>query len=90
MTESDIETEIRILKREAEQRWGERWTVRVQRYADGDASAFAFRSHGLDENGHLVMDRLSLLDSGETVVERTTTDRREVDVETIEAPTAID
>ena len=83
---SDIETSIERLKAEATERWDERWTIRVQHFADGDANAFAFCSRGRNEDGDLVHDRLFILDSGETVVERVTMERNELDSETLEAP----
>jgi hypothetical protein len=84
---SDLEAEVEQLRAEATERWDDQWTVRVQHFADGDANAFAFSSHGLDEDGHLVHDRLFILDSGETVVERVTMERSELETETLEAPT---
>ncbi len=30
----------------AEERWGDRWTISVERYADGDVSTLAYCSHG--------------------------------------------
>lgn len=84
---STLDAHIDRLKAEATERWGERWTVRVQHFADGDANAFAFCSRGRDDDGNLVHDRLFILENGETVVERVTMESRELETETLEAPT---
>jgi hypothetical protein len=63
---------------------GNHWTIRVQHFADGDTNAFAFRSWGRDDDGNLVHDRLFILDSGQTVVERVTMEKSELDAETLE------
>jgi hypothetical protein len=84
---SGLDAKIERLEAEASERWGDHWTVRVQHFADGDTHAFAFCSRGRDGDGNLVHDRLFLLDSGETVVERVTMERSELDTETLEAPT---
>jgi hypothetical protein len=86
---TDLDTEIERLQAEATARWGDHWTVRVQHFADGDANAFAFCSRGLDDDGNLVHDQLFILEHGETVVERVTMERRELESKTIEAPDEI-
>ena len=82
-----IEEKITRLKAEAHDRWGERWTVRVNYYADGDASAHAFRSWRRTSEGHLQEDRLFVFNEGEVAVERVTRESREVNSEMVEAPT---
>lgn len=82
-----LETEVEQLKSEASERWGDHWTVETKLFADGDANAFAFRSRGRDEGGNLVHDRLFILQNGEPVVERVTMEKRELEAETLEAPT---
>ena len=84
--ETDIDEKIERLKAEARDRWGERWTVRVNYCADGDASAHAFRSRGRTSGGLLKEDRLFLTDEG-VAVEQVTQKSREVESEIIEAST---
>lgn len=88
MSSPDTDEEIETLKAEASARWGDKWTLRVQHFSDGDSNAFAFHSRGRDEDGHLVHDQLFILDSSEVVVERTTMESRDLYTETIEAPAA--
>ena len=87
MPTTDLDMQIERLKSEATKRWGERWVVKVSHFADGDTQAHALTSRGRNEDGHLVQDYLIILDSGEVVVERVTSQRRELNAETIEAPT---
>ena len=82
-----IDEKIARLKAEASDRWGDRWTVRVNYYADGDASAHAFQSRGRTSEGHLQEDCLFVFNDGEVVVERVTRESRKVNSETVEAPT---
>jgi hypothetical protein len=87
---TDLDTEIERLQSEATERWGEKWTIEIRRFADGDAQANAVQSRGLNDDRHLVKDHLFILESGEVVVERVTVERRELETETIEAPDEID
>jgi predicted phage gp36 major capsid-like protein len=82
----DLETKVERLKQEATDRWGERWTVEIRQYADGDYQALAFSSRGQDEDGYLVRDRLFMDKSGDTAVERATVGHREIKSEPIEEP----
>lgn len=83
----DIGAIVERLKTEATERWGNQWTVEVQLFSDTDANAYAFRSRGRDEEGNLIHDRLFILNNGEPVVERVTIERKELETETLEAPT---
>lgn len=83
---SEFDTQVERLQAEATERWGDQWVVKVLQFADGDSSSHAIHSHGRDDDGNLVQDRLFILENGETVVERVTMERRELDNETIEAP----
>ena len=82
----DLETKVERLKEEATERWGERWTVEIRQYADGDYQALAFSSRDRDEDGYLVKDRLFMNENGDTAVERATVERREIKSEPIEEP----
>ena len=42
-----MDSELDRLKTVARELWGDSWTIRVTRWADGSQQAFAFRSHGL-------------------------------------------
>lgn len=83
---TDLDAQIERLQAEATERWGDRWTIKINQFSDGDSQCHAMRSRGRNDDGHLVQDRLYLLENGETAVERVTMERREVDNETIEAP----
>ena len=87
MTSPELDRQIERLKEEAAERWGEQWVVKTSHFADGDSRAHAVSSRGQNEDGHLVQDHLTILENGETAVERVTMQRNEVDNETIEAPT---
>lgn len=87
MPTTDLDMEIERLKSEATKRWGKRWVVKVSHFADGDTRAHATTSHGRNKDGHLVQDHLIILDNEEVVVERVTSQRRELNAETIETPT---
>lgn len=82
----ELETKVERLKAEATERWGERWTVEIRQYADGDYQALAFHSRGQNENGHLLRDRLFIDQNGQTAVERATVEHREIESEPIEEP----
>jgi hypothetical protein len=83
---SELETTIERLRAKAIERWDQRWTIKVSRFADGDFNAYAMRSRGKNENGHLVQDRLYLTNSDEVLVSRRTLECREISSELIEAP----
>lgn len=87
MSPSDVSDEIDRLKQEARKRWDDRWTVRVNHFSDGDIRAHAYRSRGRDDEGHLITDRLFLLDNDDIVVERTTAQQQEIDNKILETPT---
>ena len=83
----DTDATVDRLKNEATKRWGEHWLIDVTLWADGDFQAFALRSHGVNENGHLMRERLFILDSGEVAVDRITIEQEElIDEEIIEQP----
>lgn len=85
---SELETTVERLKAEATDRWGERWTISVNRYADGDFNAYALRSRGRNENGHLVEDRIYITENDEILVSQRTFDRQEIDSELLEPPSS--
>lgn len=75
------------LKSEARERWGDRWTVEVKHFADGDFHAHAVHSRGRTGGGNLEEDRLFITDDSTVCVERVTLERRELDSEIVGAPT---
>ena len=83
---TELETTVEWLKAEATERWGERWTIEVSRFADGNFNAYAMRSRGRNEDGYLVQDRLYLTDDDEVLVSRRTLESREISSEAIEVP----
>lgn len=83
---TDLDAQVERLKTEATERWGDHWVIKINQFADGDSQCHAMKSHGRDDDGNLVQDRLYLLESGDTTVERVTMKRRELDNKTIEAP----
>jgi hypothetical protein len=83
---TELETTVERLKAEATERWGEHWVIKVSRFADGDLNAYAMHSLGRNEDGHLVQDRLYLINDDEVLVSRRTLERREISSELIEAP----
>ena len=82
--EMDADEKIARLKEAARERWGERWTVEVRYFADGDFSANAVRSRGQTEEGHLKQDVMFITDDGEIVGERIVLERREVSSEKLD------
>lgn len=80
---TELETTVGRLKTEATERWGEHWTIEVSRFADGNFNAYAMRSRGRNEDGHLVQDRLYLTDDDEVLISRRTLESREISNEAI-------
>ena len=66
----DREATVERLKEEATERWGERWTIEVSRYADGDFNAHAVQHYGRNDDGHLMQDRIYIAEDGEVIVSR--------------------
>jgi hypothetical protein len=83
---TDLDAQIERVKSEATERWGDKWVIKINLFADGDSQCHAMKSHGLDDDENLVQDRLYVLENGETAVERVTMEQRELNNETIEAP----
>lgn len=83
---TDLDAQVERLQAEATERWGDQWTIKINQFSDGDSQSHAMKSHGRDDDGNLVQDRLYLLENGDTAVERVTMERRELDNKTIEAP----
>lgn len=84
---STLGDDVERLKAEARERWGDAWTVKTRHFADGDTQAFAVHSRGRTGDGLLERDRLFVSDEGDVAVERARMERREVDTDTVEAPT---
>lgn len=61
---------INQLKDAAHDRWGDGWTIRQLHFADGSASAHAFRTRGKNEEGHLRRERLFVGADGEVYQDR--------------------
>jgi hypothetical protein len=86
-TTDELDQEIKQLQTEASERWGERWTIEVSHYADGDYNAYAVQYYGRDRDDHLIQDRIYIADDGMVFVHRLTREQRDIDSERLEGPT---
>lgn len=78
---NDPDEAIERLQSVASERWGDRWTVEVSYFADGDFQATALQSRGRTEEGFLEHERLFVSDDGTVAAERAVVERREIENE---------
>lgn len=69
---------LETLKAAARDRWGEKWTIRQDHYADGTSRAYAFRVRGSTEEGYGIQGRLFVGADGQVYHDRVTLDYEQV------------
>ncbi|MGQ4557408.1 hypothetical protein [Halobellus sp. GM3] len=64
-SELELPPEVDTLYAAAQDYWGDdRWAIDVKLWTDGTASAYAYRSRGRNDDGHLIQERLFPTDDG--------------------------
>lgn len=63
--------EFNQLKAEAQDRWGDKWTIETMHWADGDSRSLAFRSFGRQRDGGPIhCEQIMIAPDREVIVER--------------------